>query len=292
MKQVSRRAEVRLRLLNALPQGHIDHVCNEIRQRCRKYVYGIGIKVMDRPSETLELFSEVMTRLLGATSRTGDSDENGSEPALEDEFRALAAGWTIDDNDPARDGRVAWLIAEVGGEVALAHRYEDMRRQRFGRHGGGGYRAVQLSALQARVDGQPVPEDEALARVADGSVQLEADPDEAMQADEMRLAWRGLLACARTQFPPDDDVVTLLAVLAKDDDIAAEFGSEWPVRRIITALNAARPARPWDDHRFENAKKRLKNWILRLKRDHGLDATDLVGFFVRCSRATSAEARP
>jgi len=45
---------------------------------------------------------------------------------------------------PERDGRVTWLLGEIGGVAALAHRYEDILRQRHGRMvPGQGRRTVQ-----------------------------------------------------------------------------------------------------------------------------------------------------
>jgi hypothetical protein len=236
-----------------------------------------------------------MIKILGQASRDDAADlvekdamsTDVAGPKYEKEQGYLAsipADWSIDDHDPKRDGRVAWLISEVGGTRALSHRYEDMRRQRWGRWQDTGYRTVQISALQRHSDGEVQDEGETIARFADGSIQLQSDPEEPRQLDDTRHAWIGLLACAQNQFQPDDDVSVLLDLLAHDPDVQAGFGSEWPVAQIVQALNAARPARTWDDHRIENAKKRLRNWIGRLKRDQGLDMTDLLALFVRYAR--------
>jgi len=250
----------------------------------------------DRPSETRELFSEVMTKLLAAAGRHDDGEADLDDGLAIDTDGSTKAGvsldtppplpseWTIDDRDPKRDGRIAWLIAEVGGARALSHRYEDVRRRRWGRWRGTGYRTVQIAALQSDADGKLVDEDQTLSRLADASFPLRSDPEEPRQLDDMRQAWIGLLACAETQFQPDDDVSALLGLLAHDPDVQAGFGSEWPVGQIVNALNATRPAQAWNDHRIENAKKRLRNWIGRLKRDQGLDMTDLLALFVRCGR--------
>jgi hypothetical protein len=289
------RAEIRLRVLNSLPQRHRDYFCAEIRVLCGKYIASLGTKMIDRPSETFELLSEVMIKILGQASRHDELDigqkdtltPDAAGPKYEKETGNLASiptDWSIDDHDPKRDGRVAWLISEVGGMRALSHRYEDMRRQRWGRWQDTGYRTVQISALQSHNHSEAQDEGETIARFADGSIQLQSDPEEPRQLDDTRLAWIGLLVCAQTQFPPDDDVSVLLDLLAHDPDVQAGFGSEWPVTQIVQALNAARPARAWDDHRIENAKKRLRNWIGRLKRDQGLDMTDLLALFVRYAR--------
>jgi hypothetical protein len=52
----------------------------------------------------------------------------------------------------------------------------------------------------------------------------------------------------------------LLELLARDPDVQAGFGLEWPVRKIVDALNISDPDPRWNDDRIENAKKRLRNW--------------------------------
>jgi len=81
-----------------------------------------------------------------------------------------------------------------------------------------------------------------------------------------------------------------LQVLAHDPEVQAGFGVEWPVRKITEALNIIYPVPPWNDDRVENAKKRLRNWIGGIKRDHGLDQTDLLALFARYGRANAAVA--
>jgi hypothetical protein len=61
-------------------------------------------------------------------------------------------------------------------------------------------------------------------------------------------------------------------------------GSRWPVGRLVTILNAEFSPPPWSDDRIENAKKRLLNWVQRLMRQNGLDATDLEAVFARVAR--------
>jgi len=72
--------------------------------------------------------------------------------------------------------------------------------------------------------------------------------------------------------------------------VQACFGSGWPVRTIVEALNRRHPAPAWDDDRVENAKKRLKNWIVRMKREQSLDSIDLMSLFVRVAREREAQA--
>src|SRR5262245_18534553 len=209
------RRETRLRVLSSLPQLHADYVCAAVREQCARYIASLGIRLADRDSETLELFSEVMAKLLGATAASGrgqadqpDDIGDESEPAngddrTVDEAAMLGGHWTIDERDPKRDGRVIWLIEEIGGRRALSHRYEDMRRQRFGRWQGSGYRTVQISALHGEVQ-TGESDDEALARYADRSHPLLEEQADPRQVQDTRWAWVGLLALAERQFKPVD----------------------------------------------------------------------------------------
>jgi hypothetical protein len=61
-------------------------------------------------------------------------------------------------------------------------------------------------------------------------------------------------------------------------------GSRWPVGRLVAVLNVEFSPPPWSDDRVENAKKRLLNWVQRLMRQNGLDATDLEALFARVAR--------
>src|SRR5262245_8050961 len=80
--------------------------------------------------------------------------------------------WTIDPQAPENDGRVVWLIREIGGPRALAHRCEDIRRRRWGRATTG--------------VGRPLVQPSEFADV-------ETDPDEGglRQADAVNI-WRGV----------------------------------------------------------------------------------------------------
>jgi hypothetical protein len=75
-----------------------------------------------------------------------------------------------------------------------------------------------------------------------------------------------------------------LGLMADDHEVQAAFGAEWPVAKLVRALNLKHPIPPWYDYRIENAKKRLKNWIVRLKRIHDLDADGLTDLFARRGR--------
>jgi hypothetical protein len=239
---------VRLHVLNALPLRHQSYFFEEVRKLCAKYVARSGIPAPNRETEALELVSEVMAKLL-----SGRGDESGDNSLL---APTLAA-----DNEPACDGRVIWLISQIGGRLALAQRSEDMRRGRFGRKPGGGYRTEQLDDSHVN--------------------QLVSDPDEPLDEEDNRKVWLGVRIAARSEFKPSEDVARLLDLMANNPDIQAGFDGGWPVSSIVKALNQLHPNPPWNDDRVENAKKRLKSWISRLGRDSGLDSTDLMALFAR-----------
>ncbi|HXW27203.1 MAG TPA: hypothetical protein VEK73_20830 [Xanthobacteraceae bacterium] len=185
---------------------------------------------------------------------------------------------------------MAWLIREVGNRRAIVHRHEDMRRQQWGRWRGSSYRVVQLSSLTDTGAGTQTA-DEVLARHADRSFQAQAQPDDPHAGEDSRRAWRGLLALAARRFKPQEDVFLLLQLLAQDADIQASFGSEWPIAKIAAALNQRHPGPRWNDERVDNAKKRLRNWIGRLKQEHGFDAADLRDLLARYGREREAAAQ-
>jgi hypothetical protein len=252
-------AAARLRVLNALPRRHQDHFFEVVRTLCTRYIALASRHdpKLDRESEGLELFSEVIAKLLGVTGAGGEQNDEGAgdnHPA-----------WTISD-DPKRDERVAWLIDQIGGPHALKHRYEDIRRRR---HGGkwreGSYRQVQLEAEHIE--------------------HLGVDADDPHHDDDVRQIWRGVMAMAASEFDAKADVLVLLTLMAQDPDIQAGFGAAWPIAQMVDVLNRRYPDTRWNDDRVENAKKRLKNWIGRLQRAHGLDANDLMDLFARHGRA-------
>lgn len=245
----------RLRVLNSLPKQHQAHFFEEIRKLCTNYIASHRIPMADRPSESLELFSEVMAKLLGVAG-------SGSRGSVEESDAQKSLPAFVSHTDPKQDERVSWLLSEVRGWPALAHRREDIRRQRHGgKWQGDGYRQVQLD--EGHFD------------------KLSVEPDDPHHDKDIRLVWRGVLAMAKTEFKPTDDISVVLDLMARDSDIADEFGAEWPIRKIVNALNQRHPNPPWSDDRVDNAKKRLRNWITRLKRDCGLDSTDLMGLFAR-----------
>ena len=245
----------RLSVLNSLPRQHQDYFFEAVRRACAAYVASRGTPVANRESESLELFSEVMAKLLGATSADGqhaDPVDEGPEP-----------DWTVH-QDPKLDGRVTWLVAEIGGRQALGHRHEDIRRRLYGRWREGSYKVEQLAD--------------------EHTVELAVDPIDPHEDEDNRRAWRGLLVAAKSQFEANEDVAVLLDLLASDSEIQAGFGSEWPVRQIVDTLNGRKPSRPWNDDRVDNAKKRLKGWIARMRKKYQVEAADLMHIFAEHAR--------
>jgi hypothetical protein len=255
----------RLQVLNSLPRRHQDYFFEEVRTLCTKHVALASRHNpnTDRTSEAFELFSEVMAKLLGVA---GSGRAQGADEPDGGELSHIRTA----DNDPKRDERVAWLIEEIGGAQALAHRYEDIRRRR---HGGkwrdDGYRQIQLE--QEHIE------------------HLGVDPEDPHHDEDIRRVWRGVLAMAESEFRPHEDVRILLDLMAHDAEIQAGFGSEWPIRKIVDTLNQRQANPAWNDDRVDNAKKRLRSWIGRIKRDHGLDSTDLMSLFAQHARGPSRQ---
>jgi len=250
-------AMARLRVLHMLPQAHQDYFFAEVRKLCTQYVGSLRISASKR-----EMFSEVMAKLLGAAgSSENDVDDAPALPTL------------LPHEDPKRDGRVAWLLSEIGGRQALTHRQEDIRRWLYGRREGG-YRLDQL-------------ENEHLDIAVSEPTGLQL-----LEERDHGLIWRGVLIAAGTEFSSGEDVSRLVHLMASDDDIQVAFGTRWPVNLIVDALNRLYPHPPWTDDRVENAKKRLTSWIDRLRRTRGLDPTDLADLFARLARGRDKVLKP
>src|SRR5262249_35911460 len=103
------RGELRLRLLCSLPQSHKRYLFSEIQSLCSDYLRKNRIPVDQITTD--ELASEVWLKLLGTVS-----------PSNDEEMTLRPEDWILDDR-PERDGRVLWLIQEIGGWVAIAHRH-------------------------------------------------------------------------------------------------------------------------------------------------------------------------
>ncbi len=244
------RGELRLRVLCSLPQSHERYLFSEIQSLCSDYLRRNRIPAQEITTE--ELVSEVCLKLLGTVSQSND-----------EEMTLHPEDWSLDDT-PERDGRVVWLIREIGGWAAIAHRHTDILRNRFGR----GHTTVQLGDDDDPIEIAHYPEDDANLRTADAS-----------------RVWQGLFAAATDEFGPEEDVAKLLHVLARAPDIFEESsGRQWPVRRLVALLNEHFPPPDWRDRRVEDAKRRLNKWINRLMQKNALDATDLQALFARVAR--------
>jgi hypothetical protein len=254
-------ATARLRLLKSLPRQHQAYFFKRIRELCMEYIVAASRRdsSIDCHQEAEELRSEVFFKLFGS-----------SDIVVEHDFGIISKKIpTAISDDPGQDERVIWLILQVGGPGALKHRHEDIRRRnRGGKWRDEGYRQVQLE----------------MAHIAGLSV----EPDDPYHEIYLRMVWRGLLKTAVSQFRPGVDVLLLLDVMAHDPEVRAGFGAEWPVSQIVSALNQINPVPPWNDDRVDNAKKRLKNWIVRLKRIYGLDTDGLKDLFARRGREAGA----
>jgi hypothetical protein len=253
-------AELRLAVLWSLPTRHQTYLFEEVRKLCSGYLR--RNRISDEEVTPLELVSEVWKKLLGSVSLETDRS-----------LTVRPGEWSTDADAPERDGRVVWLIAEIGGSEAIGHRCEDIQRERHGRSKPG----------RGRTFGQLVDEDESEVI----GVNPEG-PDELQRIDTRRI-WRGLLATAAVDFRPDDDVSMLLQLMANDPGILDDApAGQWPVGLIVARLNDRPTSRRWSDDRVDNAKRRLMNWVERLRRRNRLDGTDLEGLFARVARQLEA----
>jgi hypothetical protein len=287
-------AELRLYAWSELPQPHRNEVCRQIRMRCETFISTVRVDRRQRRSEVDSLVSEVVAHLLRATSmrreeaatdRDTETMEANERSDPEQSVRTSRAPlpWQargrIDPWEPMRDARVIWVVEETCNRQALFHRYEDMRRRdRGGKWDGSGYPLV-------AVDNQTIEQ-------LSGHYDPAEDETDSLQAEDSRRAWQGLVALTKHQFGPDDDVATLVQVLAEDRDTQDSFGSQWPIGKIARALNARQPqsSAAWNDDRVENAKRRLTKCIVKIKQAHGLDAVDLRALLVRYAREHEPDA--
>jgi hypothetical protein len=250
------RGQLRLQVLWSLPEGHQRYLFEEIHKMCRIHLRRQRIP----PSEMSpkELVSEIWQKLLATVSLL---DGEAVASSLVNPSK-----WSIDPRAPERDGRVVWLVEEIGGSEGLVHRCEDILRQRFGRSlPEGGRRIVQLG----------------------GEDEIDPGPGAHKPLEEIdaRHVWRGLLATAALAFPQDDDVSKLLRLMAEYPDILGDSSTgRWPVALMVRLLNSWFPPPTWRDDRVDNAKRRLMSWISRLMRQNRLDETDLEALFARVAR--------
>jgi len=226
---------------------------------CSEYLRRNGISAQEITAN--ELLSEVWLKLVGTVALPNDKDFPALDPAE----------WSVDLHMPERDGRIVWLIEEIGGSKAISHRVADVWRRRFGRD----RTTVQIEGDEDSSDNEACPEGDTSLRAADA-----------------RRVWLGLLAMASKEFGPEEDVAKLLGVLAREPDIFDESsGTQWPVRRLVALLNEHFPPPDWKDRRVDDAKRRLTNWINRLMKRNALDAVGLEDLFARVARRQEGQGR-
>jgi hypothetical protein len=253
------RAELRLRVLHSLPPRHQRYLFEEIRKLCRDFLRSKRVPLSEITPE--ELLSEIWQKLLGTMSV---HDEGTRGLPFPDPNQV-----SIDDGAPERDGRVAWLIDQIGGNEAMTHRREDIMRRRFGRASTENGRRL----VQARSDGEFA------------EILVDAEAPNALGATDGRRIWHGLLATAYLWFQQSDDASKLLRLLADNPDILLDSpGGHWPMTQLVTKLNDRFSPPPWTRDRADNAKRRLVKWIKRLKSNNGLDDVDLEALFARVAR--------
>jgi hypothetical protein len=226
---------------------------------CRDFLRNRGVPSSEMTPE--ELLSEIWQKLLGTVpTGSGDTVELCSNDLTE---------VSIDPDVPERDGRVVWLIQQIGGSMAMAHRREDILRRRFGRAAAG--------------SGRPLvqPHDDAVF----SDIASDADTARSLEAGDQRRVWRGLLAMVELEFEPNDDLFMLLRLVSEQPGLLQDApGGQWPIMDIVNRLNIRFPPPAWTSDRVDNAKRRLMNWIKRLKRKNGLDDVDLEALFARVAR--------
>ena len=181
---------------------------------------------------------------------------------------------TTNEHDPVRDGRVIWLLQEMGGIQAIAHRHEDILRRRHGRAVPG------LGRPTMQYDG-------------DETTDVQNDRN-ALEFEDAKRIWLGLSIMAGQEFDPSEDVSRLLSLFVRFPNVFDDTGRQWPVARLVVLLNEHYPPPDWRVRRVEDAKSRLQRWIGRLMRRNGLDRTDLEALFARVARQVelSNVARP
>jgi hypothetical protein len=280
-------AELRLYAWSELPDSHRNEVCRQVRLRCEAFISSLRVDRSQRRSEIDGLVSEVVAHLLRATSlrmkeATMDCNCPSAQPGASRQPGPVP--WfekgKVNLYEPARDARVIWIVEDTCNRQALFHRYEDVRRRdRGGKWDGSGYPLV-------AVDNQTIEQ-------LGGHYDPGEEEIDALEEQDARRAWEGLIRLTIRQFGVEDDIVALVQVLASDSNTQESFGSQWPIGLIVRALNAGRPAVPWTDDRAENAKRRLCRFISRIKQANGLDATDLRALLAGYTREyQAAKERP
>jgi hypothetical protein len=247
-------AALRLAVLSSLPAKHQTYLFDRVHEMCHMWLRRNRISAGDMAPR--ELASEVWLKLVASVSL--DDNDAPELPELNPDE------WSVDLSNPERDGRVTWLITEIGGFIAIKHRYQDLERERYGR------------SFRLQQPNEEEPEE------GEGDTD---DCTEGQRREDVLHVWRGLLATAQETFGPEEDVSLLLKLLADMPDVLDEsFGTQWPIGTLVALLKERPPPRAWSGHKVDNAKRRLMNWIGRLMSKNGLDAVDLEALFASVAR--------
>jgi hypothetical protein len=243
---------LRLAVLSSLPSGHQRYLFKKVTNLCADWLRRQRISSSETSSS--ELASEIWLKLVSTLS-----------PANNDSGIIRGA---VGAADPRNDDRVLWLIAEIGGSQAIQHRFEDIRRERYGRGG------------RLKQPGEKPNEDEPGA-----STPQYGSP---RHLQDLRDVWRGMLIVARQDFAGTDDLLLLLQLLADEPELLEEsWGHQWPIQRIVELLSNRPPPRDWNQTLVDNAKRRLTGWIGRLMRKNGFDEVDLEALFAAVAKKGS-----
>jgi hypothetical protein len=189
---------------------------------------------------------------------------------------ALLDGAHWDEQDPARDGRVRWLLNELNdvcSSLALKHLCVDIMRER---QGGRVSKTISIEVAETENDDR---------------LRLDASQDLDIHERDTWFAWQGLIAMWQSEHRDrDDDVLVLLRALAEHSEIEAHFSGQWPIKAIVDLLNAQDRTQSWAPRRVDNAKEKLARWVANKKR--GLaEFDDFEAILARVGRRL-AEARP
>ena len=284
-------AQLRLYAWGQLPDRHRNEVCRQVRVRCEAFIGSVRVERGHRKTEVDRLVSEVVAHLLRATSLHRDENvmesdlsavqtKAPSEAAATQRRPSVPPPWLasgrIDNSEPVRDARVIWLLDETCNRQALLHRYEDMRRRdRGGKWDGSGYPLV-------AVDEQTIEQ-----------LSGHYDPAES-EADSLHAEARAGLGLGLLIWPSINSVPKTMSSRwcrscpgSRDPGIVRQSVAD----RQDRARPQCRPiAGTWTDDRVENAKRRLTKFILRFKKEHGLDAVDLRALLARYARQRQAIA--
>jgi hypothetical protein len=253
------RGEIRLRVLNSLPKMHQQYLFEEVRKRCSRFLRERRIDHSEVAPE--ELISEVWMKMLGALV------------VLDNVPRFPFDQTSINLDAPDLDGRVVWLIHEIGGGEALWHRLEDIRRRRHGRN------IPEVGRPLVSIDDRELPDD-----AADPPIEI---------GDNATLIWFGLVELAKERFQREDDVSMLMKLFVAKPDLFEESSlGQWPINKIVSELNTRFPESEWRADRVDNAKRRLLNWIANFKKKNGLDQTDLDALLVRIAKNIHSARTP